>query len=383
MTQNLQPLEEKPQLTLPQTQQEVASQAFESAVSPLRESFKEDITSTTENLARKGIAFGGVGEDGLGDVLKEQSRIKGNIATSLGAQLGQTALDQSFQVGEAAKAREFASEQAGVAREFSAEQAGLGREFSAEEQQKVRDFSQVINTQNQEFQASQADIQRQEVRNDQLAELVVSGNIRNEGEALEAIERIFGEGITLTPQDDVDLQRVAIAAGLSTDDFARLRSAIGQGQLAAVLKDPSQFIIDPEASQRFQLQLAEIQADAQVASAEAQTGGGKVLCTELYKRGLLPEEVYLADRATGLEMPLNIVSGYHFWAIPLVKAMNKNKFLFSCLKPLVTCWAYQMAYKKGVVEKSNVTGRILEFIGVPICSLIGRFIEKKGVMKHA
>ncbi len=290
MSQNLQPLEERaPAITLPQTQQQVAQQAFESAVSPLREEFKERLGATTEQLAQRGIQFGGVGEQRLGDIFKEQSRIEGQIASGLGAQLGQQAMQQAFQTSEAAKAREFQAEQAGLAREFTAEQAGLGRDFTAQEAQLARDYGQVIQQQQQEFQASQADLQRQDVRNDQLVELVISGNIKNEDEALAAIERIFGEGIVLTPQDDVDLQRVAMAAGLSAEDFSRLRSAIGQGQLAAVLKDPSQFIIDPQAQQQFQLELARIQSEAQVQAAEAQTGGGKKshFCMEFFVRNLI------------------------------------------------------------------------------------------------
>lgn len=341
MSQNLNQLEEKPAgINLPKTQQEVASQAFESAVSPLRESFQERLGATTEDLARRGIQFGGVGQQRLGDLFKEQQRVEGQIAGSLGAQLGQSALEQSFQVGEAAKSREFAAEQAELGREFSAEQAGLGREFTAEEQQKVRDFSEVINTQNQEFQATQADLQRQEVRNDQLAELVVSGNIKNEGEALEAIERIFGEGIVLTPQDDVDLQRVAIASGLSTDDFSRLRSAIGQGQLASVLRDPSQYILDPEANQRFQLELAKIQSDAQVASARAQTGGGKKshFCMEFFARKLITRrQLWKLTNGVikGMFTRGDFVSWYMRNANKIAKVANDNHFQWARVAPIV------------------------------------------------
>lgn len=276
-------------LTLPQTQQQVAQQAFESAVSPLRQEFQERLGATTEQLAQRGIQFGGVGQQRLGDIFKEQQRVEGQIASGLGAQLGQQAMQQAFQTSESARAREFQAEQAGLGRQFTAEQAGLGREFTAQEAQRARDYNQVIQQQQQQFQASREDIRRQDVRNDQLVELVISGNIKNQGEALEAIERIFGQGIALTPQDDVDLQRVAMASGLSAEDFSRLRSAIGQGQLAAVLRDPSQYIMDPEANQRFQLELARIQAQSQVQAAEAQSGGGKKshFCMEFFARDLI------------------------------------------------------------------------------------------------
>ncbi len=82
--------------TLPTSQQDVATQAFESAVSPLRAGYQERLKGTTESLAQKGIAFGGVGGEGLRDVFKEQQRVEGQIASSPGAQLGKSAMDQAF-----------------------------------------------------------------------------------------------------------------------------------------------------------------------------------------------------------------------------------------------------------------------------------------------
>ena len=130
--------------TLPTSQQDVATQAFESAVSPLRAGYQDRLKGTTESLAQKGIAFGGVGGEGLRDVFKEQQRVEGQIASSLGAQLGKSAMDQAFASSEAAKQRtlqkelqsagfEFQEKEAGLGRDFSREQAGLGRELTREQ----------------------------------------------------------------------------------------------------------------------------------------------------------------------------------------------------------------------------------------------------------
>ena len=144
--------------TLPTSQQDVATQAFESAVSPLRAGYQERLKGTTESLAQKGIAFGGVGGEGLRDVFKEQQRVEGQIASSLGAQLGKSAMDQAFAASEAAKQRtlqkelqsagfEFQEKEAGLGRELTREQAGLERELRRElpqkgfeEAQKQREF---------------------------------------------------------------------------------------------------------------------------------------------------------------------------------------------------------------------------------------------------
>ena len=130
--------------TFPTSQQEVATQAFESAVSPLRAGYQDRLKGTTESLAQKGIAFGGVGGEGLRDVFKEQQRVEGQIASSLGAQLGKSAMDQAFAASEAAKQRtlqkelqgagfEFQEKEAGLGRELTREQAGLGRDLTREQ----------------------------------------------------------------------------------------------------------------------------------------------------------------------------------------------------------------------------------------------------------
>lgn len=350
---------------LPLTQQEVATQAFESAVSPLREQFKERLTGTTEALAQKGIAFGGVGGAGLRDVFKEQQRVEGQIAGSIGSQLGQTALDQAFAASEAAKSRtlqkelqeagfkfgreeaetqrafgaeqaklgrqfagaesekerglrreltqlgfeeqqkgrefqatqaelgrQFTSEEAERAREFTAEQtqlgrsfeetqaqltrdfqqeqALLGRTFSAEENALQRQFQEALTQTQLEFQGTQADLARQESRNINAINLALQGNLSGP-QVNEILQETFGGPVTLTTNDERDLQRVATAAGLSVDEYTRMRQAIGQGQLADILKvddqgnfvNIDQYIESPGKARAFEAALATMSINAQ------------------------------------------------------------------------------------------------------------------------
>lgn len=103
---------------------------------------------------------------------------------------------------------------------------------------------------------------------------------------------------------------------------------------------------------------------------------GTVLCTELHRRGLLPDEIYQADCEYAKSIPEVVKIGYRIWARYLVLAMQKSKLVTRLLTPLVRAWAYQMAYKMGVVEKGSRLGALLEWAGVPICKMIGETIVK-------
>lgn len=377
---------EAPQLPL--SQQALAETAFKTAVTPLREGFKERLGTTTEQLASKGIAFGGLGGQGFRDVFKEQGRQEAQIAGQIGTQLGQTALDQAFQSSEAAKSRalqkdlqasgfefqsgeskleresreklaerglqtqveeaergreftreqtlsgqafekeeseldrllaktqaqlgrEFSKEESSLAREFQAgqntEQRGfasteaeldrdlqrlesqLGRELTTEENAAMREFN-AVQQQNQleqqerlarleidfrgneaeanrrfeaeqntlgrtltreeselqrsfqqelqatdlEFRGTQADIDRQSAKNQQLLNLALEGNIDQE-DIPDVIADLLGEGAVLTSHDELTLQNIAAASGLTTDEYKDLRAAIGTKQAATIL----------------------------------------------------------------------------------------------------------------------------------------------------
>ena len=361
-----------PEVTLPQTQQQVAQKAFESAVTPLREEFKESLGTTVESLAQRGIAFGGVGGERLGDIFQEQQKLEAGVAGGLAATLGQSALEQAFAASEAAKSRqlqtqlqksgftfqtreragreEFAAAQsekerslkkelletsgtqketllekeleAGVeqrediqafelgrlgevqkfqsiesaldraltstendrsraaaselqqqgftaqeafqkiANDFSAEQALLGRSFNELEALKQREFQEVFQANREEFSASQQELATQEERNRTAIQLALSGNLK--GANVETtIQELFGDNVKLTTQDDADLQRIATAAGLSTEEYKDMRSAIGQGQLAAVLNNPADFVDSPAKARDFQFAMALIPINAQ------------------------------------------------------------------------------------------------------------------------
>lgn len=109
--------------------------------------------------------------------------------------------------------------------------------------------------------------------------------------------------------------------------------------------------------------------------APAPSQGGEsptVLCTELYRQGLIPLDIYLADSRYGAKLPKEVVLGYQAWAIPLSKGMARSKVLTSIVAPFVQAWAWEMAYRENVLSKGNWLGKVLSFIGEPVCGFIGR-----------
>ena len=121
-------------------------------------------------------------------------------------------------------------------------------------------------------------------------------------------------------------------------------------------------------------------------------GGGKIICTKLHELGLMSTDIYLADQAFGAELLQtrpDIYNGYRAWAEIVVDWMSgqgpkmmpwmsdeqfghaAQRWSTSWAQDIATPWAEHMAYKMGVVEKDNVTGRMITLVGIPICKAVG------------
>jgi len=294
--------------TLAKTSQDVATQAFETAVSPLRSEFKERLGGTVESLAQRGIQFGGVGGERLSDIFQEQQRLEAGIASRLGAELGKTEIERAFQASEAAKNRSLQRELQTAGFEFSAGESQLGREFASVESEKVREFQKASQEAGFQFASTEAEIDRETNRRNQILGLVLEGNL-DQSQVQGELAKLYGEGAVLTTRDELGLQRIAEASGLTVEDYTRLRGAIGtkQGELilgsrqeqdidasgrplymtpdgrttTEVTEQPKlvevqniqDFIQDPAAARRFQVQLAKIQGDVQRDIAREQSKG--------------------------------------------------------------------------------------------------------------
>ena len=121
-------------------------------------------------------------------------------------------------------------------------------------------------------------------------------------------------------------------------------------------------------------------------------GGGKIICTKLHELGLMSTDIYLADQAFGAELLQtrpDIYNGYRAWAEIVVDWMSgqgpkmmpwmsdeqfghaAQRWSTSWAQDIATPRAQHMAYKMGVVEKDNVTGRMITLVGIPICKAVG------------
>ncbi len=65
-------------------------------------------------------------------------------------------------------------------------------------------------------------------------------------------------------------------------------------------------------------------------------------------------------------------AGYHAWAKPLVRLMERSRLVTSLVRPFGTAWAQHMAYVMGMSDEDNVLGRFLDVVGVPLNRMLGK-----------
>jgi len=103
-------------------------------------------------------------------------------------------------------------------------------------------------------------------------------------------------------------------------------------------------------------------------------GGGTIICSELYRQGLMAADIYKADAAFGVyirEHNPNVIIGYHYLCKPIVKLMQTSKTITTIVNIFAKPWSHEMAYQVGAKQESNMIGRIIMSIGIPICALVG------------
>ena len=98
---------------------------------------------------------------------------------------------------------------------------------------------------------------------------------------------------------------------------------------------------------------------------------GTVICTELHRQGIMPSDIYLKDSEYGNALPMDVVIGYRFWAVPLANKMKTSPLLTSIMKVPAMKWARHIAG----VEKS-LFGYACQYIGEPVCGIIGKMVFK-------
>lgn len=107
-------------------------------------------------------------------------------------------------------------------------------------------------------------------------------------------------------------------------------------------------------------------------------GGSRVICTHFYRKGMMPRDVWRAD----MEYTFNYLSpatvrGYQYWAIPYVRLMRESPLAEKIMYPLMMARAEELAYKMGVLEKANWSGKLVRLVFEPICFAIGLFVGEQ------
>lgn len=104
-------------------------------------------------------------------------------------------------------------------------------------------------------------------------------------------------------------------------------------------------------------------------------GGGKVICTELHRQGLLDDATFEADQEFGKfmrETYPQVMIGYWTLALPVVALMQKSKLFTYLVSLIAKPWAKHMAYLMGVREKDHFVGRLIMTVGKPLCVAASR-----------
>lgn len=103
----------------------------------------------------------------------------------------------------------------------------------------------------------------------------------------------------------------------------------------------------------------------------AGAGDGTVICTELYRQGLMPREIYDADRLFGAAQDAFVLDGYRAWANPVARIMRRSPAFTGVVNVIASRWAVEMAYQTGAVEKGSVAGWAMMAVGIPVCRMLG------------
>lgn len=103
---------------------------------------------------------------------------------------------------------------------------------------------------------------------------------------------------------------------------------------------------------------------------------GWVICTELKQQGELSPKIYFSAAKHFLALPEETKRGYHWWAIPVTRAIRRGGFSGRILKKIFTRIARsRISYLNGdsTASVGKFTCKVIE----PLCNWIGRKLSKR------
>lgn len=156
--------------------------------------------------------------------------------------------------------------------------------------------------------------------------------------------------------------------------FAQL-GATERATAAADVRSAAQTRLQAGQAQE-ELEIARLQAGQPAQPATVvQQSGGKIICGELYRQGLLEEVIYRGDLEYAKGVDLETKIGYITLATPLVELMRVSPFVTAVTRVIATGWATEMAYRAGYVNQGSFIGKALTVTAEPFCKLIGTYLK--------
>ena len=125
---------------------------------------------------------------------------------------------------------------------------------------------------------------------------------------------------------------------------------------------------------RAEVKQRKAEIDAQKA-AKGDKGGkkGRIICSELYRQGLISKEDYVLDLYyTSKHLTEQHTAGYWHFAVPAVKAMRRSKFWTAFWKEIAYNRLQDIKWRLGE-GKFNLRGRIYSAVFEPFCYISGYF----------
>lgn len=111
-------------------------------------------------------------------------------------------------------------------------------------------------------------------------------------------------------------------------------------------------------------------------------GGGSVVCTELYKQGIMSRELYINDvMFAHASMSDVVLTGYRYWGIPVVRLMRTSPAVTAIAAFFAVNRAHYIASITGAVSyhpARAVLGALINAIGVPACYVLGTLLNAAG-----
>jgi hypothetical protein len=118
-------------------------------------------------------------------------------------------------------------------------------------------------------------------------------------------------------------------------------------------------------------------------SSSSSSSGGKVICTEAHRLGYMSDELYNADREYAKKVANEAVMiGYHSWAVPLVREMQKDIKLTASIVPIAVEWSKYSAYMTGISDENSEIGKIIIDQAIPLNEEIGKKLIAKGMKDY-